>query len=255
MSWTRTLSRTGVLAAGVAVGVVTEPPKRKLSIYPEPEPEIVVVDTPSVLETQIGVARRAVTGVAQDVHGQVHGAVSKWIGIEQAVEHRVKSLIAPDEPLTPGLLYVGVASLTGSILARNRSIFSRVLLPPTLLFFSLKYFLPKTTQNVEDYAGSLEEKHFPVLAQKHAIAIAHSHMAWDRLRDSTASGRDKFQEGLGSAVHRVQELTGLKVEEALGRGTAAASKVAEKVEGALQHVSDAAPKAPQPSEVAKGKTE
>jgi MICOS complex subunit MIC26 len=59
---------------------------RQLSIYPEPEREIVVLDSPSVLETQIGVARRAVTGVAYDVHAQVHGVVSKWIDIEHAVE-------------------------------------------------------------------------------------------------------------------------------------------------------------------------
>jgi len=58
----------------------------QLSIYPEPEREIVVVDSPSVLETQIGVARKAVTGVVRDVHGRVHGAISEWIGIEHAVE-------------------------------------------------------------------------------------------------------------------------------------------------------------------------
>ena len=58
----------------------------QLSIYPEPEREIVVVDAPSVLETQIGAARRTVTGVVRDVHGRVHGTVSEWIGIEHAVE-------------------------------------------------------------------------------------------------------------------------------------------------------------------------
>jgi MICOS complex subunit MIC26 len=63
---------------------------RQLSIYPEQEREIIVVDSPSVLETQIGVIRRAVTGVAHDAHAQVHGVVSKWIGIEHAVE-RVSS--------------------------------------------------------------------------------------------------------------------------------------------------------------------
>ena len=146
---------------------------------------------------------------------------------------RVKSLIAPDEPLTPGLLYVGVASLTGSILARNRSIFSRALLPPALFYLSFKYFLPKTTQNVSAYAGSLEEKHFPTLAQKHAVAIAHSRMTWERLREAGIGGRDKFQDGLGSAVRKFQELTGLKVEEALGHKTSIAN-VVERVEGALQ---------------------
>ena len=64
----------------------------QLSIYPEPEREIVVVDAPSVLETQIGVARRGVTGVARDVHARVHGVVSQWIGIEHAVE---RAFISP----------------------------------------------------------------------------------------------------------------------------------------------------------------
>jgi hypothetical protein len=44
------------------------------------------VDAPSVLETQIGVARRAVTGVVRDVHAWVHGVVSQWISIEHVVE-------------------------------------------------------------------------------------------------------------------------------------------------------------------------
>ncbi|KAI9441348.1 apolipo protein O-domain-containing protein [Lactarius indigo] len=240
MIWTRALHRVGMVATSSAVAgvIVTEaPPQRKLAIYPEPESEIVLVDTPSVLETQIGAARKAVTSVTRDVHAQVHGVVSKWIGVEHAVENRVKSLIAPDEPLTPGLLYVGVASLTGSILARNRSIFSRVLLPPTFLYLSFKYFLPKTTQNVSAYAGSLEEKHFPVLAQKHAVAIAHSHMTWERLREAGVGGRDKLQDGLGGAVRKFQELTGLKVEEALGHRTGVVNKVVEKVEEALQSTS------------------
>jgi organizing structure protein 2 len=153
---------------------------------------------------------------------------------------RVKALIAPDEPLTPALLYVGVASLSGSILARNRSVFTRALLPPTFLLLSFKYFLPKTTENVSAYAGSLEEEHFPSVAQKHAVAIAHGHMAWERVRAAGVSGRDKVQDGLGSAARKVQELTGLKVNEALGRGTTIASEAVEKAEEALQSVKDAA---------------
>jgi len=246
----------------------------QLSIYPEPEREIVVVDAPSVLETQIGVARRAVTGVARDVHARVHGVVSQWIGIEHAVERafisslilgqtgvyynihfciflgRVKALVAPDEPLTPALLYVGVASLSGSILARNRSVFTRVFLPPTFFLLSLNYFLPKTSHNVSAYAGSLEEEHLPTLAQKHAVAIAHTHMTWERVRAAGISGRDTVQEGLGGAVRKVQELTGLKVHEALGRGVTTASKAVEKAEGALKPVRDAAAEAVKPAEKA-----
>jgi organizing structure protein 2 len=59
---------------------------RQLSIYDLPERETVLVDTPSKLEQNIGVARRMVTGTYRDAYAQVQGVVSKWIGVERAVE-------------------------------------------------------------------------------------------------------------------------------------------------------------------------
>lgn len=52
-------------------------------------------ETPSELETQIGVARRAVTGVYSDAYSSVQGVISKWIGVEHAVE-RMPLLFAFD---------------------------------------------------------------------------------------------------------------------------------------------------------------
>ena len=74
--------------------------------------------------------------------------------LRQTLLDRVTALIAPDEPLTPAPLYVSAASLSGSILARDRSVFLRILIPPT-------FFLLKVTQNVSAYTGPLEEEHFP----------------------------------------------------------------------------------------------
>ena len=70
-------------------------------------------------------------------------------------------------------------------------------------------------------------------------------MTWERIRTAGVSGRDWIQDGLGGAARRVQDLTGLKVLEAIGgrRGAATAntSEVAvEKAEGALQSAGDAA---------------
>lgn len=148
---------------------------------------------------------------------------------------RVKSLVAPDEPLTPGILYVGVATLTGSVLARNR-IFWRLTLPPTLLVLSLNHFLPKTTHNVSFYLAELEEKHFPTVAEKHEIAKQHSAMTWYRVKDATQSGRETFSSGVADLVGRVEEATGLKLRETLGWRdrvvSAAEVKTRETVEAA-----------------------
>jgi MICOS complex subunit MIC26 len=140
----------------------------------------------------------------------------------------MKSIISPDEQLTPGLLYVGVATLTGSIIARNRFLPTRLLLPPLFLVISLNQFLPKTSENLTSYFGSLEETYFPTFAQKHDVANAHTRMTWERIKDSTHNGRAWLNRGAETTVHRVQDLTGLKLTETFGWTHAAGQKLEEK---------------------------
>ena len=49
-------------------------------------PDILLVDSPSQLEREIGVVRRHVLRVYDDAHAHVQGWVSRWIGVEHAVE-------------------------------------------------------------------------------------------------------------------------------------------------------------------------
>jgi organizing structure protein 2 len=129
---------------------------------------------------------------------------------------RVKAIISPNESLTPGLLYVGIATLTGSIIARNRTLPIRFLLPPIFLVASANHFLPETTGNLSSYFGSLEETYFPFLSAKHNVANAHTRMTWERVKDATASSREQLNRGAMSAVEKVQEVTGLKMKETFG---------------------------------------
>ncbi|KZT66174.1 hypothetical protein DAEQUDRAFT_768207 [Daedalea quercina L-15889] len=208
--------RRAVLATAAAAVAVTHTPKDKLPIYPETNQDVLLIETPSELEKQIGKARRAVTATYLDARAQVQGVVSRWISVEESVEKRIKSLIAPDEPLTPGILYVGVATLTGSVLARNRSLPMRLALPPTLLLLSLNHFLPKTSHNVSAYFGTLEDTYLPGVAEKHDIAKAHSAMTWARIQDATVAGRERVSESVLRAVVSLEEATGLKLQETLG---------------------------------------
>ncbi|KAF5367354.1 hypothetical protein D9615_010274 [Tricholomella constricta] len=222
----RALLSTSVAATGVVLH--SSPEREKLSIYPSPTPDILLVETPSPLEQQIGVARRRITDTYRETHNQFQGVISRWIGVEHAIENRVKAIVSPQESLTPGLLYVGVATLTGSIIARNRLLATRLVLPPLFLVVSAKHFLPKTTANLSSYFGSLEETYFPSLARKHDIANFHAHMAWDRIRDSSQNGRRWVNESAEVAVDKVQEMTGLKLKETLGWAQAGAQRVETK---------------------------
>lgn len=134
------------------------------------------------------------------------------------VAGRVKSIIAPDEPLTPGILYVGVSALTGSILSRGRFLPTRLLLPPIFFFATLNHFLPKTSHNISSYVSELEERYAPGLKEKHDIANAHTRMTWERAKEATRDGREGLGRTTEGLVERIQAATGLKLRETLGWG-------------------------------------
>lgn len=223
-------------AAGGVVLSSTGEAKEKLPIYSQPDTEIVLQEVPSELEKQIGTLRRQVTATYRDAHAQVQGLISKWIGVEHAVENRVKAIISPEESLTPGILYVGVATLSGSIITRSRALPLRIIFPPVLLAISANHFLPKTTANLSEYLGSLEEQYFPAVAQKHAVANAHTAMTWERIKEATASGRSSIYGGVVTGVDKVQELTGLKLSETLQLGREQKVKVQAQAAEAVEAI-------------------
>lgn len=149
--------------------------------------------------------------------------------------------------MTPGLLYTGVATLTGSILTRNSSrVLSRVLLPPALLVLSLNHFLPKTSHNISNYLGELEDKFAPTFSQKHDVAKAHTAMTWEMMKDGAQSGRERFGRGVEGFVDGVESWTGLKVKETLQVGQVAseakAKEVVKAVEAKVEEAKDAVEK-------------
>jgi organizing structure protein 2 len=131
----------------------------------------------------------------------------------------VKSLVAADEPLTPGILYVAVATLTGSIIGRNRSILTRLILPPTLFIASAHQFLPKTSSNVSNYLGSLEDRYTPGLAHVHDTGKAHATMGWAQAKEATSDVRASAEKSLVNILGKVQDATGLKLREVAGWGS------------------------------------
>lgn len=112
---------------------------------------------------------------------------------------------------------------------------TRFLLPPIFLVTSANHFLPETTGNLSFYFGSLEERYFPYLSQKHDVANAHTQMTWEMLKDATASSREQLNRGAIAAVEKVQEMTGLKLRETLGWTT---DKVEEQKQIIVKVVDD-----------------
>ncbi|KAF8512940.1 apolipo protein O-domain-containing protein, partial [Hysterangium stoloniferum] len=205
-------------------------------IYPQPAAELVLVETHTPLERQIAAVRHTATNRYLDARTRLQGVVDRWIGVEHAIERRVKSLKANDESLTPGALYVGVATLTGSVLARNRNFLLRFSLPPALFLLSMNHFLPKTSQNISSYLSSLERAHVPALAHAHeqfngklAGSFVAAGQAWYTARTTTIGGIER-------AVTELQDRTGLKLKEVLGWGQRAARKTEREAGDVLKNV-------------------
>ncbi|KIM23545.1 hypothetical protein M408DRAFT_332279 [Serendipita vermifera MAFF 305830] len=207
---------TRLLVLGAAPVLANrELPKETLPIYPTESPKPEIVEAPTQLEAAIRQAREKATDTYGIGRAHLQFVVDRWIGVEHSVESRLKSLAPPPdvEPLFPGALWVGIAALSGSILAPKRSPIRRIIYPPAWGFLAALYFLPLTTDNVGKYIVELEDRYIPNVAKKQKEIAA-------RLRASLADGKDKtkeLREGLSGQVDKlgvmIRERTGLKVGE------------------------------------------
>jgi len=184
-------------------------------IYPKPDGSIQLVKRYNVLERGIGVARERTTSIYTNTQSQVQSVVDKWIDVEQAIEKQILEIIPGDEPLTPGMLYVGVATLTGSVIGRNRNLPIRLILPPTFLTLSLAYFLPKTAHNLSAWTMDAEHKYTPSLAAKHSKFDKALAVSWNGTSKTYADVKVNMSGYLRWTLQKLEHNTGLKI----GRNT------------------------------------
>ncbi|KAL7411651.1 apolipo protein O-domain-containing protein [Mrakia frigida] len=188
--------------------------RERLPIYPQAQPQIVLVEESSALTSHIATGREATTSVIQDIRERTQAVVSRVVAGERRVVHKVDSLIPKDEPLNPGLLWVLVSTLSGSIIARNRMITTRLLLPPTIFLLALPTFLPKLASNLSTELSTQTSHYAPELHK----TLSESREA---LLDKTEDTRDFFAESrislgkhLGAGVQKLEETTGLQLAQA-----------------------------------------
>jgi organizing structure protein 2 len=113
--------------------------------------------------------------------------------------------------------------MTGNILLR-------LTLPPLLFVSAAPYFLPKTSHNVRQYLSRVEDAHFPELAAQHTQL--------NRQLSSTFSSAVYRAEhlsedvrGLGGKIsHSIEDTTGLKIGDAIGRANHVKSDVMSEIE-------------------------
>ncbi|KAK6205799.1 Mitochondrial intermediate peptidase [Pestalotiopsis sp. IQ-011] len=121
------------------------------------------------LAVQIGRARLFLYEHATRAEDAVNRGMDRAFHLEKSFTQTVASLAPPresGEQLMPGLVYVLVAGMAGSIVSRNRNILLRASAPLALGIGAGWLVLPVTMNNVSGLLWKYEQK-FPVVAEAH----------------------------------------------------------------------------------------
>ncbi|EGS18701.1 uncharacterized protein CTHT_0053080 [Thermochaetoides thermophila DSM 1495] len=180
------------------------------SSEPETTTTIVVHRPPTPtdrLAAQIRRARLFLYAQSCVVEDSVNDFMSRAFALEQSFTSTLASL-APSresgEKLMPGLIYVLVSGMAGSIVARNRGVLLRATTPLAFGLGAAYYVLPVTMQNVGGLVWEYEKK-FPAVADAHiktregiehgvAMARMHADIAQQKVHDGVRSVREALEE-------------------------------------------------------------
>ncbi|KAI0100417.1 putative mitochondrial protein [Nemania sp. FL0031] len=174
--------------------------------FPDPEDEHIVSRRPTPtdrLAAQIGKARLFLYKQAVTAEDGVNAAVDKAFNLERSFTSTIASLAPPresGEQLMPGLIYVLVASMAGSIMSRNRNIVLRASLPVILGVGAGWVVIPVTMGNVSDLLWTYE-KRFPAVADAHVrtregiqhalhMTKIHAQLGKNYIDDKVSDARD-----------------------------------------------------------------
>lgn len=208
-------------------------PVKHLPAYDTPEPPVyLVAEEPSDLQRHIGYLRRGLNDRLIQADGLARDAVGKVVEFEHDVERNVRKIlpsrdapiaagavrqtpgrlapVAQSEPLLPNALYVAVAGMTGSILARRRNILVRFTLPVALFYGSARYLLPQTTRNLGDLIYSYEAK-VPAVRQLHDDANKQLDTLVKKSVETVEDGKHVLEGALGSSKKAFEDASGIKL--------------------------------------------
>lgn len=175
---------------------------------PWSQPETPSAAPTDFLTAQIRQARLFLYSHSLAAENRFNDFLSRALNIENAFTNTVASLApSPEsgERLTPGGIYVVVAAMAGSIVARNRGIFLRTMSPLAFGTAAAWTLLPVTMRNVSDLAWEYEKK-FPVVAEKHLAARERAEHIWHTGIAHSGMARQMMEEKIGETRKKLEEL-------------------------------------------------
>ncbi|KAK0731497.1 apolipo protein O-domain-containing protein [Lasiosphaeris hirsuta] len=158
------------------------------------------------LAAQIRLGRLFLYKQAATAEDAVNSTMARAFSLEHSFTSTIASLAPPRESgerLLPGLIYVLVAGMAGSIVARNRGVLLRASAPLALGIGAAWVVLPVTMTNVSGLAWKYEQR-FPAVAEAHisaregvakgvSFAKVHGEVATRRVTEAVADARETVE--------------------------------------------------------------
>ncbi|KAI0409610.1 putative mitochondrial protein [Xylaria palmicola] len=178
--------------------------------FPEPQDEQQAVSrrpTPTDrLAAQIGKARLFLYKQVVVAEDGVNAAVDRAFNLERSFTSTIASLAPPresGEQLMPGLVYVLVASMAGSIISRNRNVLLRASLPLALGLGAGWVVIPVTMGNVSGLLWKYEQR-FPAVADTHVRTRESIQRAWYMTKVHAELGKNYVDDKVTDAREAVE---------------------------------------------------
>lgn len=133
------------------------------------------------LASQIRAARLQLHRLSTRAEASANRLMTQGLQLETSFANTIASLAPPltaNEPLVPGLAYVLVATLAGSIVSRNRTLLLRGAVPVLFGVATGYAVIPHTMRNVGELVWSFE-KRYPVVADAHLRIRERARHVWD----------------------------------------------------------------------------
>ncbi|KAK0618116.1 apolipo protein O-domain-containing protein [Bombardia bombarda] len=137
---------------------------------------------------------------------RVNAGMSRAFDLEQSFTSTIASLAPPresGEKLMPGVIYVLVAGMAGSIVARNRNVLLRSSIPLALGLGAAWTVMPVTMTNVSNLLWRYEQK-FPAVADAHLRTREGVEQGWSFARVHSQLAQRKLTETVGEARETVE---------------------------------------------------
>ncbi|MBW0490254.1 hypothetical protein O181_029969 [Austropuccinia psidii MF-1] len=183
----------------------------KLPIYDEPPREIILVKTELPLQPQVRWVREHLQSFKKEFQNRAGFLMERGFKAEKDFTGTLTGLLDHKETSSSSLLCVGIGTMSGSIITRNRSLPLRFLSPLAFFIVSSYHFLPITSQNFQSYLFRLQDKHFPrsAAARDDVIRQSIESVQWfRRLKDQMLQQSDKLVRNGNQAI---EKYSGLKM--------------------------------------------